>query len=423
MGLLRYAVFTSAIALLFHFAMDTFYTKFPLHFGGEVDSQYEGVQNAFEQNFIEGLEAEGASVAVYVKGRKVVDLWGGYADIQSAKTWKQNTISIVFSTTKAVAALCIAMLADRGRLKYDDLVSKHWPGFAKNGKENITIEWVLSQMAGLYYIETPITKEMVLDHNLMREVLENEAPKFPPGTMSGYHALSYGWLIDQIIRHTDEKQRGVGQFFREEIAEPHGIDFHIGLNTSEEYRVAHTSPIKTSAILKEIFHDYHVAVLLLSYFLTDKDTPMKKTNNPSWLLANESAMNNPEHHAMEQAAGLGIGNARSLAKMFSLVVSGKLISEKTMTLLSKPTINGTDYVIQLPLAYGHGFIYHPPIISEGSFIIGHGGYGCQEVNFDTTNEVVIAYVTNAMKAGMHDSCRTYARLQNAVYDVVRQSKT
>ncbi|VDN23511.1 unnamed protein product [Cylicostephanus goldi] len=176
---------------------------------------------------------------------------------------------------------------------------------------------------------------MVLDHNLMREVLENEAPKFPPGTTSGYHALSYGWLVDQLIRHTDEKKRGIGQFFREEIAEPYGIDFHIGLNPSEEYRVAHTSPIKISVILKEIFHDYHVAVFLLRYFLTNEvtqrissklqhklsmqDTPMKRTNNPSWLLANETAMNNPEHHAMEQAAALGIGNARSLAKMFNLV--------------------------------------------------------------------------------------------------------
>ncbi|VDM75447.1 unnamed protein product [Strongylus vulgaris] len=198
------------------------YTKHPLHFDGEVDSKYEAVRKAFEQNFIDESEREGASLAVYVKGRKVVDLWGGYADKESARIWKKDTMSVVFSTTKAVAAVCIALLFDRGRLRYDDLVSKHWPGFAKNGKENITIEMVMSHMSGLYYFDTPITEEMATNHNLMRKMIENEAPKFPPGTRLGYQALTYGWLVDQIIRHTDEKKRGIGQFLREEIAEPNG---------------------------------------------------------------------------------------------------------------------------------------------------------------------------------------------------------
>ncbi|VDK48725.1 unnamed protein product [Cylicostephanus goldi] len=176
----------------------------------------------FRQNFIDGLETEGASFAVYVKGQKVVDLWGGYADLQAARTWKEDTMSVVFSTTKAVAALCIAVLADRGRLRYDDLVSKHWPGFAKNGKDNITIEWVMSHMAGLYYFEEPITKEIATNHDLMKKLIENETPKFPPGTAFGYHAMNYGWLVDQIIRHTDEKKRGIGQFLREEITGPNG---------------------------------------------------------------------------------------------------------------------------------------------------------------------------------------------------------
>lgn len=152
----------------------------------------------------------------------------------------QDTITVAFSTTKAVAAACIALLVDRGRLRYDDLVSKHWPGFAKNGKENVTIEWVLSHMvseeslcsrpersrkefqAGLHYFDTPITEEMAYSHDLMRKVIEDETPKVPPGKSSGYHAFTYGWLVDQIVRHTDEKKRGVGQFLREEITQPNG---------------------------------------------------------------------------------------------------------------------------------------------------------------------------------------------------------
>ncbi|KAK6048322.1 beta-lactamase, partial [Cooperia oncophora] len=183
----------------------------------------------FRQNFRDGWEPGGASFAVFVKGEKVVDIWGGYADKQAVRTWKEDTITITFSITKAVSALCIAVLADRGRLNYDDPVAKHWPGFAKNGKENITIEWVLSHMAGLPYLDAMITQEMALDHNIMREVLENEAPKLPPGQNTTYHAYTLGWLLDQIVRHIDEKHRGVGQFLREEITKPHGVDYHIGL--------------------------------------------------------------------------------------------------------------------------------------------------------------------------------------------------
>ncbi|VDK62576.1 unnamed protein product [Cylicostephanus goldi] len=189
---------------------------------------------SFRQHFIDGLEPEGASLAVYVDDKKVVDLWGGYADFQANRIWKKDTITVAFSTTKAVAAVCIALLADRGRLSYDDLVSKHWPGFAKNGKENITVNWAVSHMAGLYYFETPITKLMVKDHNLIREAIENETPKFTPGERSGYHALTYGYLVDQIIRHTDEKKRGIGQFFREEIAQPNGEFSWFCLNANND---------------------------------------------------------------------------------------------------------------------------------------------------------------------------------------------
>ncbi|KAJ1355526.1 NHP2-like protein 1 [Parelaphostrongylus tenuis] len=107
------------------------YTKYPLHFEGEAVEGFDAVRKAFQQNFLDGWEAEGASLTVFVKGRKVVDVWGGYADKHADRKWKQDTLSVVFSTTKAVAAICIAILADRGRLRYDDLVSKHWPGFAK----------------------------------------------------------------------------------------------------------------------------------------------------------------------------------------------------------------------------------------------------------------------------------------------------
>ncbi|KAK6053542.1 beta-lactamase [Cooperia oncophora] len=274
MGLLRVGLFVGGFALLAHFIADKLHTKLPLHFDGHVEKGYESIQKAFEQNFLDGWEAEGASFAVFVKGQKVVDIWGGYADKQAARIWKEDTLSVAFSTTKAVAAVCIAMLADRGRLKYEDPISKYWPGFAKNGKENITIEWALSHMAGLPYFDTPITEEMARDHNLMRKAIESETPKLPAGRSSGYHLLTYGWLADQIVRHTDEKHRGVGQYFREEIAKPHGIDFHIGLNSSEEHRVARATLPTVMEVIDQIWYDYRVTHQLINFLGADKNVPV-----------------------------------------------------------------------------------------------------------------------------------------------------
>ncbi|CAJ0602567.1 unnamed protein product [Cylicocyclus nassatus] len=410
MGLLRYAAFLGVSALLIRYGMDMLYTKHPIYVDGEVDSKFDGVRKAFEQNFKDGWEAEGASLAVFVKGRKVVDLWGGYADVQAARKWRKDTMSVVFSTTKAVAALCIALLADRGRLKYGDLVSKHWPGFAKNGKGNITIEWVMSHMAGLHYFDTPVTEEMARDHNLMREIIENEVPKIPPGTASGYHTYTYGWLVDQIIRHTDEKKRGVGQFLREEITQPNGIDFHIGLNLSEEYRMARVTPLPVMEVIREIIRNPSVGIIIYNIMTANKNSPFARSiANPSWAdIVSKCTVNNPEHHTLEQAAAFGIGNARSLATIFSLFVNGRIVSEKTLKLLEKPVINETDYATQAPMVKGHGFFYRPPI--DGKLpIIGHDGHGCQQLTIDLERKAVIAYVTNGLKMGMYDTCRTYRR--------------
>ncbi|KAL6739678.1 hypothetical protein Aduo_013106 [Ancylostoma duodenale] len=422
MGLIRYAAFLGGVALLGHHLLDMLYSKHPLHFEGDVDSKFEGVRQAFQQNFIDGWEAEGASVAVFVKGKKVVDVWGGYADIQAARTWKKDTMTVVFSTTKAVAAVCVALLADRGRLKYDDLVSKHWPGFAKNGKENITIEWVMSHMAGLHYFDTPITEEMALNHDLMRKVIEDEAPKVVPGRSSGYHAFTYGWLVDQIVRHTDEKKRGIGQFLREEITQPNGIDFHIGLSPSEEYRVARVSLPQLSGLLGEIWHDKRIAQQVYNFWTSDKNSPMVRAiSNPSWLnVVTQCTVNNPDQHFMEQAGALGIGNARSLAAIFNLFVNGRIVSEKTLSLLKKPVNNETDFVLRMHAVKGHGFFYAPLVGDESEVMIGHTGHGCQQVIFDLKNKVVIAYVTNGLKAGVFDRCRNYARIQKAVYDALRK---
>uniref|UniRef100_A0A0K0D1A1 Ribosomal_L7Ae domain-containing protein n=1 Tax=Angiostrongylus cantonensis TaxID=6313 RepID=A0A0K0D1A1_ANGCA len=367
-------------------------TRLPTHIDGSVQRGYEEVKKMFIRNFEDGWERDGASLAVFINGTKVVDLWGGYADHEAGRKWKQDTMSVTFSATKAVTAVCVAVLVERGRLRYDDLISIHWPGFAKNGKENITVQMALSHEAGLGYLDTPITEEIAADHNKMREILENETPKWEPGRKNGYHPYTFGWIVDQIVRHVDEKQRGIGQFLREEI----------------------TGPYELTALQDNYWNS------LKSNTLIPLDTPLSRAvNNPSWLKAvDKCTMNNPEYHRLEQAAALGIGNARSLAALFDLVVSEKLIGQKVLKQLQHHYNNDTDLIFEDTIAKGHGFLYLPLHRAGTEFLVGHTGHGCQQVAYDLKNKITIAYVSNGLKTGLYNLCRTYSRLQNSVYDIV-----
>uniref|UniRef100_A0A914XPA8 Beta-lactamase-related domain-containing protein n=1 Tax=Plectus sambesii TaxID=2011161 RepID=A0A914XPA8_9BILA len=349
MVLARTAFVGLGLAFLLNLLVSRFSSILPSHFGGHVDEQFELVEATFRKNFFDGWERDGASFVVYHKGKKVVDLWGGYADTAALRKWEEDTISVAFSSTKAVAALCVALLVDRGQLKYDDLVTKHWPEFGKHGKENVTVQWLLSHMAGLAYIDEVITEQDALDHKRLARIFEEQVPNWPPGTATGYHALTYGWLVDQLIRRADPQKRGIGQFFRENIAKPNNIDFHIGLPKEQQYRVARLTLPSIMDTISEMMTDIRVVKFVASMVKILSDTPLSRViKNPSWLKAQTSdirvvkfvasmvkilsdtplsrviknpswlkavgiiTFNNPDYHRMEQAAALGIGNARSL---------------------------------------------------------------------------------------------------------------
>src|SRR5262249_25957841 len=206
---------------------------------GKCAARFRDVREAFAQNFTAGREA-GASFAATVDGELVIDLWGGWADAGRTRRWAPDTIVNVFSTTKAMTALCAHMLVDRGLLDPDAPVARYWPEFAQAGKDRLPVRDVLSHRAGLAAIRTPLPTDALYDWGRMFDVLAAETPWCEPGTTSGYHAITFGYLVGEILRRLDG--RTLGAFFRDDVAARLGADFHIGLAASEDSRVAELVP-------------------------------------------------------------------------------------------------------------------------------------------------------------------------------------
>lgn len=195
---------------------------------GEIAPGFEKVRTEFQRNFAARGEF-GAACAVYLKGEKVVDLWGGYRDIKRRLPWERDTLVLVFSATKGMAAMTIAVAHSRGLLDFDKPVAHYWPEFAQNGKEQITVRQLLSHQAGLSVIDRRLTPKVLKDLDQVAAILAAPRPAWEPGTRHGYHSATLGWYEGELIRCVDPRRRSLGQFFQEEIAQPLGIEFYIGL--------------------------------------------------------------------------------------------------------------------------------------------------------------------------------------------------
>src|SRR5262245_48693622 len=206
---------------------------------GILDPKFAPVREAFLDNFAQGSEV-GASVAVTVDGRPVVDLWAGDA-VQGGAAWQRDTIVNVYSTTKTMASLCVLMLADRGALDLDAPVARYWPEFAQNGKDGVLVRHVMSHSAGLPGFEPPLASvEALYDWDGVCRNLAAQKPWWTPGEGSGYHAITQGYLQGELVRRITG--RSIGTFFRDEVARPLGADFHIGLPAEHDARVGELVP-------------------------------------------------------------------------------------------------------------------------------------------------------------------------------------
>ncbi len=352
---------------------------------GSCDSRFEAVRREFESNLDQGLDV-GASVAVFVDGDPVVDLWGGHLDSGRTEPWHEDTIINVFSTTKTMTALCAHMLADRGELDFHAPVAKYWPEFAASGKEGVQVRHLMSHTAGLSGWQEPLTVEDLYDWERATSLLAAQEPWWEPGAFSGYHALTQGYLVGEVIRRVSG--RSVGQFFAEEIAGPLDADFHIGTPASLDDRVAALIPpegLPTEA-------DFQPGSLAL-----------RTLSNPR-LDGSESATV-PWRRAEIPAAN-GHGNARSVALVHSVVACGgsargvRLLSEAGCRTIFDEQSNGTDAVLGVPIRFGMGFGLSSETMPVGPETYFWGGWGGSIIVVDLETRMSVAYVMNRMESGL-----------------------
>jgi len=371
---------------------------------GVCKAGFKGVKQAFENNFEKGLEL-GASVAVTLDGEPVVDLWAGDADPRGTP-WEEDTLVNVYSTTKTMAGFCVLLLADRGLIDLHAPVSRYWPEFAQNGKQDVTVAHIMSHSAGLSGFDPPLASvEELYDWDAICKRLAAQAPWWEPGSCSGYHAITQGYLQGEIVRRVSA--RSIGQFFREEVAGPLGADFHIGLDPSHNPRVGELVP-PGGGLDAAVSDPESVAGRTMASANIDGTEPQ----TPGW------------RRAEIPAAG-GFGNARSVARVHSALACGgkvdgiRLISEAGVERVLEEQTRGQDLVLQAPLVFGMGFGLNDATfpISPNPRSFFWGGWGGSLAIIDLDARLSIAYVMNRMAGTTLGDLRG-ASLAGAVYEAL-----
>ena len=381
---------------------------------GHCDTAFQAVADAFQHNFSACNEV-GACVTVSVHGRRVVDLWGGVRDPATGQPWEQNTLAVVFSCTKAATALCAQLLIDRGLLELDAPVSRYWPEFAANGKESATVRMMLNHSVGVPAFREPLELGAYYDWDGMVQRVADERPFWEPGSQCGYHMISFGWTVGELVRRVSGLS--LGEFFHREIAGPLGLDFYIGLPESEEFRVAPVTPYRPGPGDK--LSDFTMALI-------DK-------SSVQWLALLNSGrhdINSREAHAAEIGGGGGITNARSLMKMYEPLAAPErsdlpqlMSAERIDDMRTLSMESAQDAVLLTQTRFGQGFMLpvdnQTNADTQGTFSIpdgafGHVGMGGSVGFADPQSGLAMGYVMNHMGSGIYLNERGQS-LVDAVY--------
>lgn len=368
---------------------------------GTVAGGFEPVRDAFVRNFT-ALGERGAAVAVYRDGRKVVDLWAGTRDVDGTAPWRRGTAQVVRSATKGVAAAVPLLLHRRGELDLDAPVGEYWPEFKAHGKERVLVRHVLNHRAGLPVLDRPLTPEDVLDPLRGPAAVAAQAPVWEPGTDHGYHALTYGWLLDELVRRVTGG-RGAGEWIADEIAGPLGLDLWVGLPAAEEAagragrvgRLEEPEPsangprLRPKRAVTEAYGD-----------------PDSLTRRAFAAITPFPDQNDPVYRAAALPAANGIATADGLARFYAALIgevdgvtrSVRLFDPATTELARAEESAGPDRVLVVNTRFGLGYMLHgsaSPFLSAGSF--GHPGRGGSLGFADPEAGIALGYVTNGFR--------------------------
>lgn len=365
---------------------------------GAVAPGFEKVAEAFAENFADGAEL-GAGFAATLEGETVVELWGGYADRGKSRLWDADTLVPVYSTTKGVAALVIARLVDEGALDYEAPVADVWPEFGDAGKDAITLGQMLSHQAGLCGFREPIDPALWLDPPALAAALAPLEPLWEPGTASGYHPLTWGYLAGEVVRRATGKS--LGAHLADDFCEPHGIDFWIGLPDDEHERCAEVQKPKDLPQLGEITELKRIA------FLTKWSAPDR---------------GGPEWRRIEIPSANGHGSALSVAQLYGVYANGgalngeTLIGKNAFQALTKLRIDGPDLVLPTRVAFAAGPMRNVMgVYGPNPETLAHSGWGGSMGLGDPGHRLSAAYVMNRQDRYLQGDPRAN-RLIEALYD-------
>jgi len=373
---------------------------------GRCDERFGAARDALERNLDSGEEL-GASLVLDIDGELVIDVWGGFRDEDRTVPWTRDTITNVWSSTKTVTSLAALMLVDRGLLDVDAPVAAYWPEFAAAGKQDILVRHVMSHASGVSGLDQPAVADDLYDWDKATSRMAAQAPWWEPGAASGYHALNYGHLVGELVRRVTG--RTLKQFVADEIAGPLGADFQIGAAEADWDRIADVVPPPP---------------LPFDFAAIPQDSPTVRTLTGPAVEAQTA--NTPGWRRADIGAANGHGNARSVARVMSVVARGgevdgvRLLGQDTIDLIFREQQSGPDLVLGVPLRFGIGYGLPRrdllPWLPEEKICF-WGGWGGSMIIMDTGRRATISYMMNKMGAGIVGSERADAYGQ-AIYDAL-----
>lgn len=364
----------------------------------------------FEENFSHRGEL-GAAISIWQNGKPVLDLCGGFRDARREEPWTADTLVLIWSATKGLGSACLLHALEENEIDLERRVADFWPEFAQAGKSEITLAQLLSHQAGLAALDEKVD---VIDYAAVIYALEKQAPLWPPATGHGYHARTFGFLLDELIRRIAKIT--ASEYWRRIFAEPLALEIWIGLPNEQNNRVATVYAAKAGGEVRP------------AQFYRDLVTPgtlVRKTfTSPAGLHA-VSGMNSPEIRSLSLVSFGGIGNASSLAKFYAMLANGgeldgeRFFSAKTMGWMTTTLTSGMDRIFQIPTAFSAGFMKDPPetsrkIFGMSSLAFGHPGAGGSHAFADTENNLSFAYVMNQMEQSLLPNEKSL-RIVDAVY--------